>query len=511
MDPIEEIKQTFFQECEELLAELETGLLTLRAGDGDEETVNAVFRAVHSVKGGAGAFALDNLVSFSHVFETVMEEMRSECQSQSRETFDVLLRAADLLVDLVREARGGAVVATERTTLMTTELNNCLAQNAASPASECQSEDQFEPLMEADALGFVPQQIIFDDLDGDIEPTSSGQSAQIWSIVFAPHNDLYATANDAVVLLRELSRLGEIDTVLAMDSLPALDAIEPEHAYFSWTIQLTSDCSEDDIREVFDFVEDECDLEIRRLSNDIQAAPDTDTITPAPNDIDRFDAARSELLGTDPASDALISDTRTATTEAEPDETVETPAITETPQAQQAASPQQSTIRVDLDRVDILINLVGELVINQSMLAQHAGVSGFSKEQGVGTGLDELERLTREIQDSVMAIRAQPVKSVFQRMPRLVREISAQTGKIVRLETEGETTEVDKTVIEKLTDPLTHMIRNAIDHGLETPEQRTAAGKPAEGAPASLPSLAQVPSQGRTGFHLPFCRPSLFL
>jgi two-component system chemotaxis sensor kinase CheA len=156
-------------------------------------------------------------------------------------------------------------------------------------------------------------------------------------------------------------------------------------------------------------------------------------------------------------------------------------AAAQKPEQAGAGGLSQATIRVDLDRVDRLINLVGELVINQAMLAQRVQEAGLVRASGVATGLDELEQLTREIQDSVMAIRAQPVKSVFQRMPRLVREVAAMTGKLVRLVTEGENTEVDKTVIERLADPLTHMIRNAIDHGLETPEARAAAGKPEEG------------------------------
>ena len=144
------------------------------------------------------------------------------------------------------------------------------------------------------------------------------------------------------------------------------------------------------------------------------------------------------------------------------------------------AAPQ-ATIRVDLERVDRLIDLVGEWVINQAMLAQRVTESGVSRSSTIVMGLDDLEHLTRDIPDSVMAIRAQPVKSVFQRMPRLIREVAAMTGKQVRLVTEGEATEVDKTVIERLTDPITHMIRNAIDHGLETPQERLDRGKSAEG------------------------------
>ncbi|MDZ4054034.1 MAG: chemotaxis protein CheA, partial [Phenylobacterium sp.] len=152
----------------------------------------------------------------------------------------------------------------------------------------------------------------------------------------------------------------------------------------------------------------------------------------------------------------------------------------------------QTTIRVDLERVDRLIDLVGELVINQAMLAQRVVEAGLARSNTIALGLDDLEQLTREIQDSVMAIRAQPVKSVFQRMSRLVREVAAATGKRVRLATEGEGTEVDKTVIERLSDPITHMIRNAIDHGLETPEERAAAGKPEEG-------LVQLSARHRSG------------
>jgi len=139
------------------------------------------------------------------------------------------------------------------------------------------------------------------------------------------------------------------------------------------------------------------------------------------------------------------------------------------------------TIRVDLERVDRLINAVGELVIQQAMLAQRVTESGLTRSSDIGLGLEDLELLTREIQDSVMAIRAQPVKSVFQRMPRLVREAAEATGKKVKLVTSGEDTEVDKTVVERLAEPITHMLRNAIDHGLEGPEDRLAAGKPAEG------------------------------
>jgi two-component system chemotaxis sensor kinase CheA len=186
------------------------------------------------------------------------------------------------------------------------------------------------------------------------------------------------------------------------------------------------------------------------------------------------------LLGDAPAPTAVAP-----TAESEPvAPTAAAPAVRERgaqPGPASEAPAPTATIRVDLERVDRLIDLVGELVINQAVLAQRATESGLARQTDVAMGLDDLEQLTREIQDSVMAIRAQPVKSVFQRMPRLVREVAGAVGKDVRLLTEGENTEVDKTVIERLSDPITHMIRNAIDHGLEVPEKRLAAGKPTEG------------------------------
>ena len=502
MDPFEEIKQTFFQECEEQLAELETGLLELRAGEGDDETVNAVFRAVHSVKGGAGAFSLDDLVAFAHVFETVLEEVRSHRLAQSDELLDVMLTASDVLVDLVSEARGGAAVDADRSKSVSDQLNAFLgvepeAEADLSADAAGEAEDISFPDLEPDELGFVPQQISIGgfgglpSLDAPEVETAAFDSRPGWLVTFKPTDELYATANDSVILLRELSRIGEAEVTLNSDKLPELDVMEPENAYFHWTIKLYGDVDEEAIREVFEFVEDECELTIEPLGTDaaepIEAPSEEIDIAPlAPTTGPEFDAIRAELLGQTPPT--ISEEDATHEPDIAPEPKAEVVADKEPAKPKEKAETKtphgktaQGTIRVDLDRVDKLIDLVGELVINQAMLAQHSNESGFSRAQGVGTGLDELERLTREIQDSVMAIRAQPVKSVFQRMPRLVREVSAMTGKKVRLETEGEGTEVDKTVIERLTDPLTHMIRNAIDHGLETPEDREAVGKPPEG------------------------------
>lgn len=319
----------------------------------------------------------------------------------------------------------------------------------------------------------------FDSLEE--EPQSIAPATRTFTIKFKPKPSLYAKANETSILLRELSGLGTVGVVCDTIDVPLLTELDPEGAYLIWTITLDTAKDEESIREIFEFVEYDCDLEIK--SDGAPAAAGLDDEFTAL--LARIKASNSDAPG---RADAPQVEIKPLPLSADvPGKAAATEPKAAAPKANAARGDSdfnqssQATIRVDLDRVDRLINLVGELVINQAMLSQRVFEAGLARASTVAMGLDELEQLTREIQDSVMAIRAQPVKSVFQRMPRLVREISASTGKMVRLVTEGEGTEVDKTVIERLTDPLTHMIRNAIDHGLEKPEVRAANGKPEEG------------------------------
>jgi two-component system chemotaxis sensor kinase CheA len=257
-----------------------------------------------------------------------------------------------------------------------------------------------------------------------------------------------------------------------------LAELNPEDAYLGWTIAVTGEgLTEAAVREVFEWVDGDCYLDIAQEGAAEPEAPSEGaSIDAMAGEVDvlaLIRAAQEAEIAPAPAA-AVV-----ATSAPEPVKSKEQALDAKAQATAREASPQ--TIRVDLERVDRLIDLVGELVINQAMLAQRVAECGLQRASSVAVGLDDLEHLTREIQDSVMAIRAQPVKSVFQRFPRLVREIAAMTGKEVRLIMDGENTEVDKTVIERLSDPLTHMIRNAIDHGLESPEDRVAAGKPREG------------------------------
>ncbi|WP_303703306.1 chemotaxis protein CheA [Brevundimonas naejangsanensis] len=506
-DPFEAIKATFFQECEELLADLEGNLLTLESGSTDIEVINAVFRAVHSVKGGAGAFGLEALVRFAHVFETLMDELRSGRKPCDEPTVKTLLRAADVLADHVAAARGaGPAVDPARSAGLVAELE-MLTHGGAAPVATAEPEE--------DDFGFTPVAMdlgAFEAPDGlpdlpDLPPLpdlaalaplsdlSAPSASQGWRVVFRPHPRLYASANETGLLLRELGRLGPTRVQLDDSGVPLLDALEPTDSHLIWTIELDGDASEAEVREVFDFVEMDCDLSITPLGDaPVEAAPvAAEEVAPDLGD-DASALARAASSELDIA--ALLASVGAAPTAA-PAPVAVTPAVEPVapppvkpapapaaPAPAQATAPAAAapvTIRVDLERVDRLINAVGELVIQQAMLAQRVTESGLTRSSDIGLGLEDLELLTREIQDSVMAIRAQPVKSVFQRMPRLVREAAEATGKKVKLVTSGEDTEVDKTVIERLSDPITHMLRNAIDHGLEGPEERLAAGKPAEG------------------------------
>jgi two-component system chemotaxis sensor kinase CheA len=398
-----------------------------------------------------------------------MDGVRSGKIANTPELVRVLLRAADVLADQVGAARTDGKPDLAATAAMVTELESWIA-GAPLAVVDAPEAAPIAPPADDPAFGFRPALITFEALDAPAAPDAPPTTT--WRIGFRPSSALYRKANEAALLMRELARLGTVEIDLDDSQIPTLDALDPEGAYLSWTVRLQTVLDEGAIREVFEFVDGDCDLEITQEES--AAAPDA------------FDIASLIASVTEPAVAAL------APAAAPPPGVAPKPAASAAPEptgpkapaaraapAEQAAA--QATIRVDPERIDKLIDLVGELVINQAMLAQRVAAHGFAPSSDIAMGLDELEQLTRAIQDGVMAIRAQPVKSIFQRMPRLVREVAAQIHKQARLVMEGEATEVDKTVIERLADPITHMLRNALDHGLETPDERIAVGKPPEG------------------------------
>lgn len=484
MDPMAVIRQTFFEECEEQLSEMESGLLAMNDGGSDSETVNAVFRAVHSIKGGAGAFKLNALVSFAHVFETVLDNIRSGRLDPDFEVMRIMLRAADVLADLVRMSRTVSDIDPSNWKPLAQELELLASRSSSAQVSEAEALPEFEVTT-----------ISFDGA----EAASSAPEARMFEIAFRPQPGLFAKANEPAVLLRELGKLGDLETRCDTSSVPSLDTLNATEPHLSWSMRLTTNAEADAISEIFEFVEGDCTLEV---STSAQPAATSNTGSGEPPSVGQdIDSVLQGLLASVRASEAPEAQAAIAAPAASPgsepadnpgagllanqatkiDEEVREAAPLSAPPPNGPGATSKSTIRVDLDRVDRLINLVGELVINQAMLSQRVVAEGFATSSLVMIGLDELEQLTREIQESVMAIRAQPVKPLFQRMSRIVREVCEATGKDVRLRTDGESTEVDKTVVERLADPLTHMIRNAVDHGVESREQRLAAGKPAEG------------------------------
>jgi len=462
-DDLAQFKQTFFDECSELLADLDERLTLLQDETADSEALNAIFRAVHSIKAGAGAFGFSRLVAFTHRYEALLDHLRGGAIQQTDQVVTVLIRAGDVLAALVDAAKTGEEASEGFGADVAADLDSLLAGISGGTASEA---------------GPDPEEALSDDPDKPAEAA--------FRIGFTPHKELFRHANEPLLLIRELKRLGKTEVECDTSRLPGLRALEPEDAYFSFVIHVTTDRPESEVREVFEFVEDDCDLTIEKIT----AVPKGPETQGASHDLHVTEQMAGAALACEENGRAASPPVQAAPSELEPvsapaqrmpaaaSKQVEQP-VKRSPANTQAAGV--SSIRVDLDRVDRLVNVVGELVITQSMLAQQSTETTNSGGFQAAQGQEEMARIIRELQECVMAIRMQPVKSVFARMPRLVREVSAKVGKQVRLVMEGEQTEVDKTVIEELADPLTHMIRNAIDHGIEDPELRQSRGKKALG------------------------------
>lgn len=432
---LDDIQAMFFQECEECLAAAEEGLRALEAGSG--ASIDAVFRAVHSIKGGAGAFGHDPLVAFAHKYETVLDLVRSGELAAVPELVQLLHRSRDMLDDHVTSARDQAPPPADADILA--QLGAWAAGDAA-PAP-----------VEAEAAA---------------EPAGAGGTLRVR---FQPHRGAMLNGSEPLRYLRELQRLGATRITLDAAALPSVDALDPAETYLAWTIEFPPETVEDDIRDVFEFIAEDCTVTCEREA----AAEAPAEIQPAPVE-DEFAAFFAAQPVFDLDAPTAVTPPAAPAVEPQPAQDAAASRQAEAPAAKKSAAT--SVIRVDLEKVDRLVDVVGELVIAQSMLAQRLTDAGVSTDS-----LEHLSQLIRDLQDAAMSMRAQPVKAIFSRVPRIVRDLEVETGKKVILEVTGETTEVDKTVIERLGEPLTHLIRNAIDHGLETPEQRVAAGKPAEG------------------------------
>jgi two-component system chemotaxis sensor kinase CheA len=426
--------QTFFDESFEGLDAMEAALLRLSPDTADAETINVIFRAAHSIKGGSATFGFMAVAEFTHLLETLLDQMRSGQRVTGPVEIDVLLRSVDILRGLLNAARDASDVDTAAVAALSAELQSLLQGPAEPPV----------------AAG-----------DADAAPTAALQSPG-WRIRFVPHSGLFSSGNDPLRILAELGRLGEMQVRCDAEQLPDLQEANPECSYLSWNIELRGRISQAELTEVFAWVEDECDLQIDALTPDADTAADEETSSeaePVPES-----TAGPELR--------LIEGGRAAAAPA-------TRGSTEIKAAPVRA--EGGSIRVATEKIDGLINLVGELVITQAMLQQLAASLDPVQNEKLLNGLALLDRNTRSLQEAVMSTRMLPVDFVFSRFPRVVRDLAGKLGKQARLVMSGEHTELDKSVIERIADPLTHLVRNSLDHGIEPSDQRVAAGKNAVG------------------------------
>ncbi|MBK6800645.1 MAG: chemotaxis protein CheA [Novosphingobium sp.] len=436
----EEIQAIFFAECEESLAAAEAGLAACKAGTEDADTINAIFRAVHSIKGGAGAFGHVALQAFTHTYETLLSDVREGTVAITPPLTELMLRALDTLSDHVSAAREGTAPPADAALLA--ELTAAQAAHAgAAPALETPASAPVPAPTPVPASAAADQG--FDlDLDALLDDLAAPAPAAEWTLRLRPHAGAMVNGGEPLLMLRELVSAGGRVSECDWSLVPELDALDPFQGYLGWTLCLPADMTEAAVAEIFEFAGDDCGL---AFGGDAPFPPARIVAPPAPAAV--------------PAAPGAANPAPCAATQPPP------------------APPAGQSIRIDLPKLDRLIDAVGELVIAQAMLAQRLGSDGASAAEELAL----IETLTRDIQESAMAIRAQPIGSVFSRVPRILRELTQSTGKHVRLEVSGEATELDKTVIERLGEPLTHLIRNAVDHGIEPADRRLAAGKSAEG------------------------------
>jgi two-component system chemotaxis sensor kinase CheA len=430
----------FFDESYEALDSMEAALLKLTLGAPEPELIGTIFRVAHSIKGGSATFGFSEVASFTHTCETLLDELRGNRMQVTRHITDLLLKSVDVMRDMLRSVQNKAPIDAQRVADLQFDLELAIAQKnvpAAAPAPAAAASPA--PMTEA----------------------AAPVAAHRWRIHFRPYPQLFVHGNDPLRMLRELSEVGDVTVKLDGQALPSLDDLDPESCYLAWDLTVDTDATRDVIDQVFDWAEGDCELKITE-----EAVPVAKPVVVEPP------AAVAAAKPSNVVS--IVPETKSAE------------APRETPPAAAVEAPKQglgdgSSIRVSTEKIDELMNTVGELVITQSMLTQlGTKFTGHIAEQ-LRSGLAQLERNVRELQESVMRVRMLPISFVFSRFPRMVRDLSQRLGKNVELKMTGDQTELDKTVMEKIGDPLVHLVRNSVDHGIEMPDVRQAAGKPVTG------------------------------
>jgi two-component system, chemotaxis family, sensor kinase CheA len=431
---MEEILNLFFEESFEGLNTMESGLLTLKDGT-DLETINTIFRAAHSIKGGAGTFGFMEISGFTHSVETLLDEMRNGMRDITPDALQVLLQSVDVIREMTKSARERQPIMMGGADALSGELTRILAQKAPAAASPVSAAAN------AAELGQVQPPT----RDGEQASTCVAGALEGWRIVFVPDASLFKTCNDPMRIFDELANLGVLEVTARVDNVPSLTDLDPTQCFLSWTLSLQGAVEHARVAEVFDWVE---------ASSKIVYEP-------------VYGGERCDV-NDGPAADVPQTTAQRPTGQTD---------LSVVPQNAAKSGGESGSLRVATEKVDALINLVGELVITQSMLSRFAEKYEPEDIELLRRSLTQLTRNTRELQESVMQIRMLPIGFSFNRFPRLVHDLSRKLGKKVELKLSGESTELDKTVLEKIGDPMVHLVRNALDHGLESPAQRLAAGK----------------------------------
>ena len=456
LDPeMAEIVKVFFEESSEGLGVMESRLLNLDAS-ADRETIDTIFRAAHSIKGGAGTFGFMEISRFTHAVETLLDEMRNGTRAVTAEAVQVLLQAVDVMREMIHLAQADRPIVSASEEALTAKLAEILATKVPG-AAEQSGPAAPAGAHEALAIPATPA--------AGTSPEAAPRAAEQimhWRITFKPHVSLFKTCNDPVRLFDQLQSLGKLEVAAHIERLPPFGQMDPTECYLDWTLDLHGPATQGQLAEVFDWVDANSSISYELAGSSAPARMIEPIATAAPA------APPSAPLG-------AIAPTPAAA----PPGAVAVAAVAPPAAAVPASklSAESGSIRVATEKVDALINLVGELVITQSMLGRFSDDFDPRDVESLRRGLSQLARNTRELQESVLKIRMLPISFSFNRFPRLVHELSRKLGKKVELRLNGEGTELDKIVLEKIGDPLVHLVRNSLDHGLETPEVRRAAGK----------------------------------
>ncbi len=456
--------QVFFEESFEGLEVMESGLLCMDSGSVDDEEINAIFRAAHSIKGASGTFGFNPICDFTHVVETMLDDIRDGKFEPTQDAVAALLGSVDIIRDMLQSAQDGVEIDDSAAKAKGDELQHILNSKLAVPV-ESVEESTDSVQQQAEAVDKQPEPTVAPEPERQSIPE---QELSGWHIIFRPLPHLTRTGNDPLRILRELSCLGELQINTDVSAVPRLEKIDPENCYLSWDLHLYGEVEREALDDVFDWVEDDCDLIIIPKAPEKKGEGQQQKESKAEPKV----AKKAEKLP--PPVERRKTDRR--------QEGRRKPLDRRSGDRRKGdGAPASSSIRVDISKVDSLINMVGELVITQSMLSMLGEEFSADRIEQMKDGLEQLERHTRELQESVMLIRMVPISFAFSRFPRMVHDLSVKLGKKIELKMTGETTEVDKTVIEKIGDPLVHLVRNSLDHAIESPDVRLEAGKPETG------------------------------